>query len=302
MVNQHYSRTKQAKKKSTARLVIFLVLLLAVAVLGVFSATQYLAVQAMQREMQSLEDKFDEVKQENEHLQEQYEEIYEENEKLREENRMLRSSTVIEHGNRETDKVAITIDDGAGAELINRALDHLKAHDVRATLFPMGSWIDHAPEVWQRAVEEGHELGNHTYNHPYITQISEERIREELSGWQESVEEAVGEPHRTLFFRPPYGDGFMTGQGHHQERLQEIIAKKGMFPVLWDVELIYALRNESYSSARITEHVLANARGGSIVLLHFNEEDINALPNIITGLRDRGLEPCSLSELLLAEP
>ncbi len=267
-----------------------------------FSATQYLTVQAMQREMQSLEEKFDEVRQENKRLQEQYEEVYEENEKLRKENRMLRSSTVIEHGNRETNKVAITIDDGAGAELISRTLDYLKAHDVRATLFPMGSWVDHAPEVWQRAVEEGHELGNHTYSHPFITRISEEKVREELKGWQESVENAVGEPYRTLFFRPPYGDGFMSGQGHHKERLQEIIAEKGMFPVLWDVELIYALRNEAYSSARITEYVLANARGGSIVLLHFNEEDINALPDIITGLRNRGLEPCSLSELLLAEP
>ena len=72
-----------------------------------------------------------------------------------------------------------------------------------------------------------------------------------------------------------------------------------MFPILWDVELVYALRNEVATPSRITEHVLENARGGSIVLLHFTPNDITALPDILAGLRRRGLEPCSLSELLL---
>lgn len=302
MERQYGAHSRQPKKKSAARLVVFLVLVAAIIALAVFSLGQYAAVQALQNNLLELENKLDRVEEEKNRLEEQYEELYEENEQLREENKMMRSETIIEHGDRETSKVAITIDDG-GSEAINlRTLDYLKEHDVRATLFPTGQNVESYPETWQRAVEEGHELGNHSYSHPYLSNLSEEQVRQELKGWQEAVEEAVGGSYHTPFFRPPYGDGFYSGQTYHRERLQPIVAEKGMFPVMWDVELVYALQNDTYSAARITEHVLNNARGGSIVLLHFTEADIEALPRIIEGLRERGLEPCSLRELLLAEP
>ncbi len=302
MNNRYDGRSRQPKKKSAFRIIIFLFLIAAIIALGIFSLGQYTAVQALQNNLQSLEEKLDRVEEEKNRLEEQYEELYEENEQLREENKMMRSETLIEHGDRETNKVAITIDDGGREAINNRTLDYLKEHQVRATLFPTGKNVESYPETWQRAVEEGHELGNHTYSHPFLTNLSEEQVRQELSGWQEAVEKAIGGSYHTLFFRPPYGDGFFSGQGYHRERLQPIVAEKGMFPVMWDVELVYALRNDTYSSARITEHVLNNARGGSIVLLHFTEADIEALPRIISDLRERGLEPCSLRELLLADP
>lgn len=302
METQYYHRSRKPKKKSLARLVIFFFLLAAVAALGVFSLGQYMAVQQLQADLDSLEERFKQSEEENRMLWEQYDEVSEENERLREENRMLRSSTVINHGNRETNKVAITIDDGTGAALMHRTLDYLKEHNVRATLFPMGSWVEREPEAWQRAVDEGHELGNHTYSHAFLTTISHEQVREELNRWGNAVEEVLGYRYETLFFRPPGMDGFTSGQGSRQKELMEIIGEKGMFTILWDVELVYALRNEVSTPERITRHVLDNARGGSIVLLHFTENDIAALPHIITGLRSRGLEPCSLRELLLADP
>ncbi len=301
MNNHYYGRNSKPKKKSGARIVLFLILLALIAVLGFFGATQYLALQTLQSELETLQERFELIEQENEMLWRQYDDIIDENKKLREENHMLRTSAIISHGNRETDKVAITIDDGAGAELITMTLDYLREHDVRATFFPMGSWVDHSPHVWLQAVEEGHELGNHTYSHAFLTTISDDRIREELNGWQKSVDEALGYDYETLFFRPPGMDGFTSPQSNQALRLQEIIAGKGMFTVLWDIELVYALRNETATVARITDHVLSNARGGSIVLLHFTYNDIAALPGIITGLRNRGLEPCSLSEMLLAD-
>ena len=234
-------------------------------------------------------------------LWDQYDQVVEENKKLREENFMLRSSTVISHGSRNTNLVAITIDDGAGPELIGRTLRILRENQVKATFFPMGSWVELHPEVWKEAVADGHELGNHTFSHAFLTTVSDERVKEELNRWQEAVDSALGFKYQTYFFRPPGMDGFTSPQGSTAKRYKEIIANKGMFAVLWDVELVYALRNEAYTTARITEHILANAKGGSIVLLHFTENDIAALPEIINGLRRRGLEPCSLSELLLAE-
>ena len=309
MENHYHSRSRQPRSNSGFRLFIFILLVLVVVVLALFGVSQYFKVLSLNSNIESLEDRFDQIEQENVRLQEQYEQIQKENERLREENeelleenRMMRSSTIINHGNRDTKKVAITIDDGAGKELVRRTLDYLKEHNVSATLFPMGSSVDHAPDIWNRAVEEGHELGNHTYSHAYLTNLNEEQIRSELNSWQEAVDNAVGEPYRTYYFRPPGMYGFTNPDSNRSKRYQEIIAEKGMFTVLWDIELVYALRNETATPARITEHVLSNAQGGSIVLLHFTPNDINALPDIITGLRARGLEPCSLRELLLADP
>lgn len=302
MPDNYYGRTTKTKSKSGVRIFIFLFLMAIIVGQVFFSMSQYMALQSLRSNLESLENELDQVRQENNTLQERFDQVYRENEELREENFMLRSSVIVNHGNRETNKVAITIDDGAGAELINQTLDHLRDHNVRATLFPMGWWVEQAPEVWRRAVQEGHELGNHTYSHAFLTTIAEEQIRAELKGWQDAVNEALGYDYNTLFFRPPGMDGFTASQSHATKQIQEIIAGKGMFAVLWDVELVYALRNEVATTARIIEHVLNNAQGGSIVLLHFTPNDIAALPAILDGLRRKGLEPCSLSELLLAEP
>ncbi len=297
-----YSRPRSNRGKSGLRLVIILLLLAAVAGLGFLSFTQYMAIQSLEAEQTEFKERLNRLELDNETLRQRNEELTEENRILTEENQMMRSQTIIYNGNRETNLVAITIDDGAGAALINQTLDYLKEHNVNATLFPMGWWVDQEPEVWQRAVEEGHELGNHTYSHAFLTTLSESQIEAELLNWQDSVDRALGYNYRTLFFRPPGMYGFTNVNSSQTKRYQEIIAGHGMFTILWDIELVYALRNEAYTTARIVDHVLANARGGSIVLLHFTPSDIAALPAILTGLRQRGLEPCSLSELLLAEP
>ena len=301
MANNYYGRSPKTKKKSGFRVFLFLILLLALAGVALFSFTQYLALQSLRSDIGRLEEQLQNIEDENRMLWDQYDQVVEENKKLREENFMLRSSTVISHGSRNTNLVAITIDDGAGPELIGRTLRILRENQVKATFFPMGSWVELHPEVWKEAVEDGHELGNHTFSHAFLTTVSDERVKEELNRWQDAVDSALGFKYQTYFFRPPGMDGFTSPQGSTAKRYKEIIANKGMFAVLWDVELVYALRNEAYTTARITEHILANAKGGSIVLLHFTENDIAALPEIINGLRRRGLEPCSLSELLLAE-
>ncbi len=291
---------RQPKSKKGLRVFLLIVLLLSVAALGIFSLIQYLSINSLLKEMETIKENLDQVTEENRILQQRYDEIYEENEKLREDNHMLRSSNIISYGNREVNKVAITIDDGARPELIEKTLQYLRENDVKATFFPMGSWVELYPDVWQQAVNEGHELGNHTYSHAFLTTISKEKVKEELEQWQETVDQALGYQYDTFFFRPPGMDGFTSTGSNKTKQLQEIIADRGMVPILWDVELVYALRNEIATTSRITQHVLNNARPGSIVLLHFTPNDIEALPGIISGLRNRGLEPCSLRELLLA--
>ncbi|GEM_PF-616225 len=311
--NNHYNSRKNryAKKQIFMRVALYMIMLIMLSIIGVlavFSINQHRAAQVLEKELDSLESRLEKVEQDNTDLEEKYEEIHEknqelleENEKLREENKMMRSETIIEHGSRETNKVAITIDDGGAESLTHRALDYFKEYNVQATLFPKGDIVEQQPEVWQRAVDEGHELGNHTYTHPYLSYQSNEKIKEELKNWQKAVDQSLEQDYRTLFFRPPYRDGYSSGQRWHKERIQEIVAEQGMFTILWDIETLHALQNNPYTTENITRHVLNNAQGGSIILLHFIDEDIAAIPDIITGLRDRGLEPVPLSEVLLAE-
>lgn len=303
MSNNYYRRQSKTRKKSGFRVFMFLILLLALAGLGLFSFTQYLALQSLRSGVIRLEEQLQNIEDENRMLWEQHDKVVEENEKLREENFMLRSSTVIRSGIRDTNKVAITIDDGYGNTLILQALEHLRNYTVKATFFVLGECIRNEPDIWRQAAEEGHELANHTYSHRYLTTMSDESIINELNGWQEEVESALGYAYSTYFFRPPGMDGFFSSQADRTKRYLNIIANKGMFAVLWDVDPFSGLGGWGTAPPDvIADYVLANTRGGSIVLLHFKDNEIAALPHIITGLRQRGFEPCSLSELLLAEP
>ena len=210
--------------------------------------------------------------------------------------KFLRSLTVLYHGDRGGDKVAITIDDGANLELIHQALDCFNQYRVKATFFPMGCWVEGEDEVWRKVVCEGHELGNHTYNHSYLTDLTEDEIRIELDRWQETVDRALGYHYGTLYFRPPGMAGFTEGN-ENRAYYQRIVAEKGLISVLWDLETVGSLHNKEYSANTVTEHVLNNAKGGSIILLHPNAPDIDALPEI--RLRRKGLEPVTLTELFL---
>ncbi len=206
----------------------------------------------------------------------------------------------------EAAKVAITIDDGWDAFQVGRALDYLKEEDVRATLFPIGSVVQANPEIWRRAVEEGHELGNHTYNHRFLTRLSESEIFSELIRWQETVNQVLGYSYPTLYFRPPGMDGF-AGNSSYMVYYQSIIARHNLITVLWNIETCYTLYSnrgprragEDPSAAQVASYLVSEAVAGSIILLHFTETDIDSLLDLIRGLRDKGLEPVTLTALLL---
>lgn len=302
MADSEYRRARTPRSQKVTRILFFGILLIAILALSAWNVRLLLSVQAYQSDLDSLEGQMQEIKGENEYMKDRYEEIKKINEELLEENKMMRSSTIIYHGNREIDKVAITIDDGLNPDLVEQAIEHLDRYDVQATFFPIGSAVRQAPETWQLAVAQGHELGNHTYSHPFLSRLGQEKIAEEVDNWQEAVDEALGYNYSTLFFRPPYMDGFTANQENTSKVIKDIIAERGMFTVLWDVELIRSLGGRTATAGGITEYVLENVEGGSILLLHFNPADVEALPAILSGLRERGLEPCSLSEMLLAEP
>ena len=234
--------------------------------------------------------------------------LTQENNQLKEEVKNFKQEkmvgSVVSKGKPETAKVAITIDDGWDAFLVERALDYLKEEGVRATLFPVGSAVEANPEIWRRAVEEGHELGNHTHSHRFLTRLSESEILSELSRWQESINRVLGYHYPTLFFRPPGMDGF-DRNSPNMVYYRSIIGRNKMITVLWTLETCYTLYNKrgprragnNPTADQVSAYLVQEAVGGSIILLHFTARDIEALPVLIRGLRNKGLETVTLSEL-----
>jgi peptidoglycan/xylan/chitin deacetylase (PgdA/CDA1 family) len=99
--------------------------------------------------------------------------------------------------------IALTFDDGPHQKLTPRLLDLLAEHHIHVTFFVVGENAIEHPEILQRAVREGHEIGNHTWSHPNLAKMSDENVRSQIKRTEEAITNAIGS--RPILFRPPYG-------------------------------------------------------------------------------------------------
>ena len=183
--------------------------------------------------------------------------------------------------------IALTFDDGPNEKLTPRLLDLLAQHHIHATFFVIGENAAQYPEILQRAVREGHEIGNHTWSHPNLAKMSEENVRSQINRTEETIANAIG-PRPTLF-RPPYGS-LTARQKHfiHDELGYEII--------LWEVD---PLDWKEPGPNIVSSRILKETRPGSIVLSHdIHAQTIQAMPATFTELEAKGFKFVTVSELL----
>jgi len=197
-------------------------------------------------------------------------------------------ATIVTHGSRELPRVALTFDDNYYPSRTLSILDTLRRYDAPATLFLTGVYVTAYPQVNTAIVQGGLEVGDHSMTHPFLTKLSWDGMLYEIGGGTRLFTEQTGAPV-SLLMRPPYG--------HVNSAVAEAAGVKGFrYVVLWDVGVEDWT---GYSADAIRDHVLNNARNGSIVLLHFAAPHTwEALPEIIVGLRARGFELVTVSELL----
>lgn len=176
--------------------------------------------------------------------------------------------------------VSITFDDGP-TSLTDGLIDTLRELRAPATFFVQGGAVDRRPDEARRLVDEGHELGNHTWSHPYLTKLPDPEVQAEIQRTQEAVHAAVGVWPRSL--RPPYGDV--------DQRVRDLA---GLPVIVWDVDTNDWQRPDR---ATLIERAVTGASRGSIVLMHdTHDSTIDAVPDIIAGLRDRGFTLATVSE------
>lgn len=187
--------------------------------------------------------------------------------------------------------VALTFDDGPTRGYTDTILALLRDRDVRATFFVTGRETEANLEEARRLVAEGHELGNHSYSHSRMELMGPEMIRKEIDRTDRAIREAGHTG--AIYFRPPYGKKLFTLPWH--------LAQTGRTTIMWDLE------PDSHAeiageAGRIVDHVVANAKPGSIILLHVmyesRSESMKAVSGIIDGLLGRGFSFVTISELL----
>ena len=183
--------------------------------------------------------------------------------------------------------IALTFDDGPDKKLTPRLLDLLAEHHIHVTFFVVGENAVERPEILQRAVREGHEIGNHSWSHPNLAKMSEENVRSQIQRTQEAITSAIGS--RPTLFRPPYGS--VTA---HQKRF--IHDELGYEIILWEVD---PLDWKNPGPSVVTSRILKETRPGSIVLSHdIHAQTIQAMPATLAELEAKGFKFVTVSELL----
>jgi peptidoglycan-N-acetylglucosamine deacetylase len=178
--------------------------------------------------------------------------------------------------------IALTFDDGPAAPGTATLLNHLARYKARVTFFTVGQNVAAHPELVRAEAKAGHEVGNHSWNHPDLTKLTPEQVVYQLGRTSTAIKAATGKA--PTLFRPPYGAVNAT-----------VKASTTLSPVLWDVDT----EDWKYrDSTKVAQTVIAKARRSSVVLMHdIHPTSVAAVPEILRTLTAEGFHFVTVSHL-----
>ena len=187
-------------------------------------------------------------------------------------------------------KIALTFDDGPHPRVTNKILDVLSKYGVKATFFMVGENVKNYPDTARRVAREGHEIGNHTYTHPHIKNMSADELMSEMVKCDKIIKENTGVSSVKLF-RPP--------EGVIDSAVKAISSEKGYSIILWRVDT----RDWAGTSVNeIKSNIDKNVVAGDIILMHDyiskKCHTVEVLDEIIPMLIGKGYEFVTVSELI----
>lgn len=186
-------------------------------------------------------------------------------------------------GAEETKYVALTFDDGPSGKFTRQLLDGLYERGVKATFMLCGYRIQIYPEITQRILEEGHEIGYHGYSHKNMKELSRRTIASEIM----DTDALLPEGCHPRFLRPPGGCS--------SDAVRQVAQARGLSLLTWSVD---PRDWATHDAAAIKNAVLKNISDGDIVLLHdMSTSSVEAALNIIDALQERNFEIVTVSQL-----
>ncbi len=209
----------------------------------------------------------------------------------------------------DTHSIYLTFDDGPIPEVTPWVLDELSKFDAKATFFCIGDNVKKHPKIYRRILEEGHEVGNHTFNHlngwgtstsKYLenTLKAEEIMRktgkEQISQKANEVTNSARLHGNSKLFRPPYGK-IKNSQAR-------ALKSNGYNLVMWDV--LSGDYDEKISAEECFQNIIKHARGGSTIVLHDSRKAYKnlreTLPRVLEYYQEKGFKFRSITDASLA--
>jgi peptidoglycan-N-acetylglucosamine deacetylase len=183
--------------------------------------------------------------------------------------------------------IAMTFDDGPSAENTPRLLEMLKQRNIKATFFLIGQNAAANPDIVRRILADGNEIGNHSWTHPQLSKLSDDRVMAEIEKTQDAIKGASG--FTPTLLRPPYGA--ITA------RQREWIENRfGLNIILWSVDPFDWKRP---GASVIAHRILGQVHPGAIILSHdIHKQTVDAMPATLDGLIAKGYKFATVSQLI----
>ena len=177
--------------------------------------------------------------------------------------------------------VALTFDDGPSGDNTQNLLDGLKERNAKATFFLCGYQISYHPGFPEKIAEQGHEIGLHTENHTFLSNVSSDEVRREIS---KELDRMPNIPIRLL--RPP--------GGHYNGTVESICGSYGLSIIMWSLD---TMDWDHDDASEIVPNIL-QARAGDIILMHdLKSSSVEAALEAIDIMQAEGYEFVTVSEL-----
>lgn len=191
-----------------------------------------------------------------------------------------------------TDDKVIYLTFDAGFENGNTPaiLDALKKHNAPAVFFVVGNFLETSPDLVKRMVEEGHTVGNHTYHHPDMSQISDmESFAKELGEVEKLYQEITG-TEMVKFYRPP--------QGKYSSKNLQMASELGYHTFFWSLAYVDWIQDQQPTKEQAFEKLIPRIHPGAVVLLHSTSStNAEILDELLTKWEEMGYHFAPLSDL-----
>lgn len=198
------------------------------------------------------------------------------------------SSTLILNGDRKYKQISFTYDSGFKDNETSSILDVLRQHNVKATFFLTGVWVNKFPELAKRIYCEGHEIGNHSFDHPNMTDLSHDQIVDNILKGEEIITKVIGANPRPLF-REPFGEW--------NKKVFQAVGDAGYkYSIYWSIDTI----DWKFPPTRvIVNRILRKVKNGDILLMHLaGNNTAQATDMALKNLKSFGFKIVTIGELL----
>lgn len=198
------------------------------------------------------------------------------------------SDIEIVRGDTQKRQVIFTFDGGSGNQSTDKILDILKKNNIQGTFFLTGHWVKKNPVLVKRMIREGHEVFNHTMNHPHLTALNDEQIVHELNFMDANLYMITGSSTHP-YFRPPYGD--------RDSRVLSVAARNGYRSVYWTVDALDWEESLGRSAQESKNLILSTLAPGNIYLMHLGDNITGEiLQDVIDEIHAVGYSIVSLTQ------